>query len=173
MQKVDGLDWVIVVAAGIFIGILFISAWWDPTIRWLHFFQAWLYIATIILVLRKNPWGYLFGAATAAFWVYVNLFITNFFRAGREQLEILLSQGTLPRPDLSIAVPAVAANLAIVVGGLWAYGRVRIHQPVWQDVGTFVICTGISAGYFAADIAIFQPRYLPLFGRLLAPHLHI
>jgi hypothetical protein len=35
----------------------------------------------------------------------------------------------------------------------------------------FLICVALTSGFFAADMAIFQPRYLGLFPALLHPHL--
>jgi hypothetical protein len=51
MQKVipSMSRWTVAIGAAVFIGVLFISAYWEADIRWLHFFQAWMYLATIIL----------------------------------------------------------------------------------------------------------------------------
>ncbi|MGE5624158.1 MAG: hypothetical protein ACM3ZT_01265 [Bacillota bacterium] len=78
------LDIAIAACCGVFIAILAVSAWWDPGIRWLHTFQALLYVATAMLALRRNRWGYFLGIATAGFWNYSVLFLNNFFHAGRE-----------------------------------------------------------------------------------------
>jgi hypothetical protein len=51
-------EWLVVVGACSFLAVLVVSALWDAGIRWLHFFQAWMYVATIVLALRRNPWGY-------------------------------------------------------------------------------------------------------------------
>jgi hypothetical protein len=45
----------------IFIFVLFVAAYWEPDIRWLHFYQSWMYLATVILAWRKNKWGYFVG----------------------------------------------------------------------------------------------------------------
>ena len=163
------LDVVNALACLVFITILFLSAWWDPSIRWLHFFQAWLYVATAVLALRQDKWGYFLGIATAAFWAYGALFLNGFFQAGREQLMVLLETGTLPRPELIISVPAVLANLTVVVCCLWGY--LRLPGRRLGDAGLFVASVVVSMGFFAADMAIFQPRYLVMFGRILHPHL--
>lgn len=164
-------EWLILIGASLFIAVLFVSAWWEADIRWLYFFQAWLYIATILLSLRGNRWGYFIGISTAGFWDYANIFVTNFFAAGLQQLSIWIHTGHLPHPDLFIAVPAWTSNLLIIVGCLGAYAR----RPAKSlgDVGRFVIASALSTAYFAADMALFQPRYLRLFPRLLHPHLHI
>lgn len=169
--RASAADWTIVVCCGVFISILALAAWWDPSIRWLHFFQAWLYVATAMLVLRQERWGYFLGMVTAGFWNYATLFLNNFFHAGREQLGILLSAGQLPRPDLLIAVPAVAAHFVMIGCCLWAYLRLPRHEAA--DGGRLVASAVLSIGYFAGIMALFQPRYLVLFSRLLNPHLNL
>ena len=63
--------------------MLALSAYWEPDIRWLHFFQAWMYVATIVLVHRRNRWGYFIGFSAAGLWIYANLFATTFFINGQ------------------------------------------------------------------------------------------
>jgi hypothetical protein len=47
---------VILLGASIFVLVLGVSAFWEPDIRSLHFFQSWMYLATISLSLRGNRW---------------------------------------------------------------------------------------------------------------------
>lgn len=171
MSKYTWVDRSIAAGCLAFMAILFISAYWDPSIRWLHFFQAWLYVAVIILTYRRSRWGYFLGIATAAFWNYSVLFVNNFFHAGREQLGILLATGTLPRPDLIIAVPAVLAHFLVIGCCVWGYARVKERR--WTDFGRFTASTAVSLGYFALDMFIFQPRYLAIFTRLFSPNLSL
>ena len=58
-------EWLILVGASLFIAVLALSAFWEADIRWLHFFQAWMYVATIALSLRGNRWGYFIGISAA------------------------------------------------------------------------------------------------------------
>ena len=62
----------------------------EADIRWLHFFQAWMYIVTIALSLQGNRWGYFVGISTAGFWDYANVFATTFFFNGLEDLSHLV-----------------------------------------------------------------------------------
>ena len=112
-------NWLIVIGGCFFILVLAVSAFWQADIRWLHFFQAWMYVATIALAFCRNRWGYFIGISAAGLWDYANLVATTFFSNGLEQLSLWIDTGHLARPDLLIAVPAWFSNLFIVVGCLW------------------------------------------------------
>jgi len=162
-------DWLILIGCSVFLAMLLVSAIWDPSIRWLHFFQAWMYIATIWLSLRKNAWGYFIGLSAAGLWAYGNLFVTTFFRNGVQQLVLWLQTGHLNRPDLLIAVPAWLANAFVVLGcGL---GYAQLAGKKGSDWARFLLAFALTTGFFALDMAIFQPRYLPFFRGMLHPHL--
>jgi hypothetical protein len=40
-----------------------------------------------------------------------------------------------------------------------------------RDAGRFLVTFALTTGFFALDMALFQPRYLGLFPRMLHPHL--
>ena len=163
-----GPEWLIFIGSAIFVLVLALSAAWEADIRRLHFFQAWMYISTVLLALRRNRWGYFIGIAAAGFWCYTNVFVTTFFLNGLQQLVHWIRTGHMNRPDLIIAVPAWLSNLAVVMGCLWAYSR--LPGKSIRDAGRFLMALGLTAGFFALDMALFQPRYLPLFRGALHPH---
>jgi hypothetical protein len=162
-------EWLIVVGGCVFMLMLGLSAYWEPDIRWLHFFQAWMYVATILLALRRNSWGYFIGISAAGLWIYANLFATTFFFNGLQQLLQWVHTGRLERPDLVIAVPAWFSNLLVVIACGWAYFRVTTRSL--PDAGRFLLTFALNTGFLALDMALFQPRYLGLFPRMLHPHL--
>src|SRR5712692_3911319 len=129
--------WLIFIGGGLFILVLGVSAYWEPNIRWLHFFQAWMYIATIVLSFRGNRWGYFIGISAAGLWDYANLFATTFFFNGLRQLLQWVHTGHLARPDLFIAVPAWFSKLLVIAGYLWAYSR-RSVKPL-SDLSRFLV----------------------------------
>ena len=97
----------------LFIFVLGLSAYFEPDIRWLHFFQAWMYVATIALAFRRNRWGYFIGISASGFWDYVNLFVTTFFPNGLHWLAASLVTGQVQHVDQIVAVPAWIGNLLI------------------------------------------------------------
>ncbi len=162
-------EWLILMGASIFILVLAVSAFFEADIRWLHFFQAWMYIAAIALSFRGSRWGYFIGISAAGLWDYANIFATTFLFNGFEELSRWFHTGHLARPDLLIALPAWFSNLLVIIGCLWAYGR-RAEKSL-SDVGRLFVTFALTTAFFAADMAIFQPRYLEIFRRLLHPHL--
>jgi len=162
-------EWFIVVGGCFFILVLAVSAFWETDIRWLHFFQAWMYVVTIVISLRANRWGYFIGISAAGLWDYANIVATTFFFNGMQQLSQLIHTGHLDRPDLLIAVPAWFSNLFVVVGCLWGYSR--LSGKSLSDAARFLLTFVLTTGFFALDMFLFQPRYLGLFPRMLHPHL--
>ena len=117
------LQWLILVGACFFILALAVSAYWEADIRWLHFFQAWIYVATIVLSFRRSRWGYFIGISAAGLWDYTNIFATTFLYNGLQRLGEWIHTGHLQRPDLLIAIPAWLSNFLVVVGCIWGYLR--------------------------------------------------
>jgi hypothetical protein len=167
--RLGAREWLILTGASFFILVLAVSAYWQADIRWLHFFQAWMYVATIVLSLRRNPWGYFIGLSAAGLWDYANVFATTFTFNGIGELSRWIHTGHLERPDLLIALPAWLSNFLVVAGCLWAYSRVRVKRL--GDLGKFLATFALTTGFFALDMALFQPRYLGIFPQLLHPHL--
>ena len=158
----------IVTGSCIFIFVLWLAAYYEADIRWLHFFQAWMYIAAIWLSLRRSAWGYFIGISAAGLWDYINLFVTTFFRSGLHWLSAWSSSGQLQHVDQIIAVPAWIANFLVVAGCVWGYAR--LQQKRRSDLARLALAFVLTTGFFAAAIAVCQPRYLPLFRGLLHPH---
>ena len=50
-------EWLVLIGASVFILVLAVSAFFEADIRWLHFFQAWMYIVTIALSSSGQPLG--------------------------------------------------------------------------------------------------------------------
>lgn len=67
-----------------------------------------------------------------------------------------------------VTCPAWLANFLVTCGCLWAYSRLR--EKRLADFNLFLIAFALTTGFFAGAIALFQPRYLPLFPAMLHPH---
>src|SRR5947209_1095403 len=109
----------ILIGGCLFIFALWLSAYFEPDIRWLHFFQAWMYLAAIALSFRGSRWGYFIGISAAGLWDYLSVFVNTFFRSGLHWLFAWIGTGQLRRADQIIAVPAWIGNFLVVVGCVW------------------------------------------------------
>ena len=99
-QQIKPPECLILFGGSVFVTVLAISAYWEKDIRWLHFFQAWMYIAAMALSVRCSRWGHFIGVSAAGLWDYANIFATTFFFNGLEQLSIWVRTGRLARPDI-------------------------------------------------------------------------
>jgi hypothetical protein len=158
----------VLVGSSVFIFVLWFAAYLEPDIRWLHFFQAWMYVAASWLSLRRSRWGYFIGISAAAYWDYVTVFVNTFLRSGVHWLAVSVAARQLTRVDQIIAVPAWIANSLVVAGSIWAYARLRETRS--GDLARLVVAFTLTTGFFAAAIWICQPRYLPMFRASLHPH---
>ena len=158
----------ILVGASLFVFSLWMSAYLDPSIQALHFFQSWMYLAAVVLSLRRNRWGYFVGLSCGGLWDYITVFVNPFLRNGLHWLFASLETGKLTRPDQILAVPAWVGNLLVVFGSLWAYSRLPDKERA--DLARLPLAFALTTAYFAAIIGICQPRYLPLFRGIMHPH---
>ena len=152
------------IGAGFFIFALILSAVFDPRIRLLHALQALIYVAVIVLTRRDSAWGFGAGTIISAFWNYGNIFFTTFFKGGLEQVGILLRTGQLHRPDLMVAVVAVAGHFLLIIACLAGFLRLRPKAMQW---GQFLAGGVVAVGYFMLIIVTTGPQYIPLMKRVL------
>lgn len=153
----------ILIGAGLFLFALFVSAVFEPAIRLLHVLQALIYVAVIVLTRRNNPWGFGMGCIIAAFWNYINLFVTNFISAGLHQLSVLVRTGHLARPDLLIAVIAGAGHFLLIIACLAGFIRTRPKLQAW---GQFMGGGVLAIAYFVVIIVFAGPQYIGLLRRV-------
>lgn len=142
---------------------LVVSAVIEPRIRLLHVLQALIYIAVVVLTRKASPWGFGAGFVIALFWNYINLFVTTFLKAGLQQLSILLRTGQIDRPDLLIAVIAVAGHCLLMIACIAGFLRTRPGARAW---GRFIAGGALAIGYFVAIITTTGPQYIGLLKRV-------
>ena len=158
------LEWLIIGSCLVFLFILALSAVYDRSIRVLHFFQALIYVAIVILALRKSAWGYGAGCFIAALWNWTNIVHTTFVVNGLRELAHALQTGRVSRPDQLIAVFAAATHFALIGCCLVGYFRIK-PRGSWEAVKFFGGGL-IAIGYFSGIIILFGPQYIPLLRRV-------
>ena len=150
------------IGAGCFVFALLLSAVYDPSIRVLHALQALIYVAIVVLTRRGSAWGFGAGCGIAAFWNYINLFVTTFIQAGLDQLGTLLQTGDIPRPDLLIAIVAAGGHFLLLAACAAGFVRARPGLAQW---GRFVAGGVLAPVYLVAIIVTTGPQYIDLLKR--------
>jgi hypothetical protein len=159
------VGWLIVASSVLFVTILALAAYWDPTIRVLHTVEAAPYVLAAVLAVRRSKLGYAIGVASGAFWLWLAGSLVTFVRNGFDTLVVLLRTGRMVRPDILIAVPAAAGAAGLVVFSLAGYFRLR--DKSWRDVGMFGAAFVVVPVFFVAIFAAFAPRFLAPLGHLI------
>jgi hypothetical protein len=149
--------------AAMFIVVLAIAAYWDPSIRVLHVFEALPYGLASVLCLRQRKVGYLLGAASGVFWLWMAGTLTSFVRNGFERVATLITTGHVDRWDQFIAAPAALSTGGLVLFSVWGYARVRPKRAA--DLALFAAVLVLVAAFFVTIMWLFAPRYLALFRR--------
>jgi len=155
--------WSILTGAGLFIFALVLSAVFEPRIRVLHALQALIYVAVIVLTRRNSSWGFGAGCVIAAFWNYINLFVTTFIKAGVNQWIAFLQTGRIERPDLALSAFAAAGHFLLIAACLIGFLRTR---PRARDWGQFVGGGVLAIAYLIAIIITTGPQYIGLLKRV-------
>jgi hypothetical protein len=152
------VGWLIAASSALFVAILALAAYWDPTIRVLHTFEAVPYALAAILARRQSKVGYALGVAGGAFWLWLAGWLVTFVRNGFEMLALLLRTGRIVRPDVLIAAPAAAGAAGLVIFSLVGYMRLR--NKSWHDAGVFGAAFVVVSGFFVVIFAAFAPQFL-------------
>jgi hypothetical protein len=79
-----------------------------------------------------------------------------------------MTTGHLERLDQIVAVPGWIGNFLVIIGCVWGY--VQIPEKRHGDLFPVALAFILTNAFFAACMAICQPRYLPLFRAILHPH---
>jgi hypothetical protein len=148
----------IAVCASVFVIILGIAAYWDPTIGVLHAFEALPYVTAALLSLRRDRLAYPLGFVSGGFWLWTAGFLTTFIRNDFERVAMLVRTGAVDRVDILIAAPA-----AIATGGLALLSLIDyLQQPAKssRDAVWLIAALVIVPAFFIAIFAAFAPQYL-------------
>jgi hypothetical protein len=155
------LNLLISLSAALFVVVLFVSAWFDSTIRLLHVFEAIPYLLSPWLCLRKPRAGYTLAFACGAFWIWTAGFLTTFIRNGFERVIALLKTGTVDRPDILLAVPGFIGTFGLVIFSLIGYWR--LDNKNWKDLLLLLAMMLLVFLFFLFIFAAFAPQYLGMF----------
>lgn len=133
---------------------LIVSAWAFPQLRLLHFLQALIYVAIVILARRNSAWGFGAGVTVAVAWNSLNLFVTHNIEAGAVAFWNLLRTGQVRGIVPMMVTLGGIGHFILIAACLIAvfYASAEQHKW-WKFVGGAVL----SVTYLALIIAIANP----------------
>lgn len=142
--------------AMLFVVALAGSALVVPQLRPLHFLQALIYVAVIVLGWRKSAYGFGAGFTIAVFWNSLNLFVTHLMQAGVVAFWTFLHTGQARRLDTMMLPLGGIAHFILIVSCVAAMFDLRIdnHRKWWKFAGGGIIVLA----YLALIVAIARPR---------------
>lgn len=152
------------VSAALFVVVLVVSAWFDKSIRVLHLFEALPYLASPLLSRKRPKMGYMLGFASGTFWLWTAGFLTTFIWNGFERVIMLLSTGSVDRPDILLAVPGFIGTFGLVLASVVGY--LSCKDKVLRDLLWFAWIVFAVSLFFLGIFAAFAPQYLGMFTHL-------
>jgi len=155
----------VAVCAVFFVAILAIAAYFDPSIRVLHVFEALPFLLAAALCLGRKKFGYALAAVSGAFWLWTAGCLTSFVRNGFERVVMLARTGAVDRVDILIAAPAALAAGGLVVFSLFGY--LRLPGKSWRDFPLLLAAFILVPVFFIAIFYAFAPQYLGMFHGIL------
>jgi hypothetical protein len=141
------------VGAGLFIVALIGSAIVVPPLRLLHFLQALIYVAVIVLARRNNAGAFGAGTTIATAWNTLQIFITHLMQAGLREFGSFLHTGHVRRPDTMMVPLGCVAHFLLIIGCLSAF----LRRPGKRQWGRFIVGGVVVLAYFALIVFIALP----------------
>jgi hypothetical protein len=143
------------IGAGLFLIALAVSATVVPQLRLLHFLQALIYVAVIVLARRNSAWGFGAGVTIAIVWNSLNLFLTHFMQAGAIAFWSFVRTGQVRRLDTMMVTLGGIGHCILIAACLTAIFRQPSGNKKWWK---FAGGGALTLAYFAVIVAVARPR---------------
>ena len=143
------------IGAALFIVALTVSALVVPQLRLLHFLQALIYVAVVILARRNSMWGFGAGVTIAVIWNSLQLFVTHLVQAGAVALWHFLSAGQVRRVDTMMVTLGCIGHFILIFACLAASVEDQGTDRKWWK---FAGGGAIAVAYFVLIVAVALPR---------------
>jgi hypothetical protein len=145
----------ILVGVVLFLLALAVSAAVVPQLRLLHFLQALIYVAVLVLTRRNSPWGFGAGTIIAIAWNSLSLFITHLFQAGAGLIWTFLRTGHITRPETIMVTIGGIGHFILIIACVAGF----LHQkPSPKNWAQFFAGGFLALAYMALIIATTAPR---------------
>jgi hypothetical protein len=144
-------------AAALFTVALIVSAVVLPELRLLHFLQALIYVAIVILARRNSMWAIGAGLTIAVVWNSHGLFVSHSMLRGVTVLWSLLQTGQMPERGL-VPMMVLLGGIGhfVLIGACLAalFDRRIDDKKVWK-----IVAGGVAVlAYFVLIIVVSDPR---------------
>jgi hypothetical protein len=145
----------IALGAGLFIVALFGSAVAVPQLRWLHAFQALIYVAVIFLARKDNALGFGAGTTIAVAWNGIEWSGPHLIQAGAYEFWAFLSTGHLHRPVTPMVFIGAIAHIVLIISCVAAFKQTNRGKKQWLQ---FLAGGLLALAYFALIVAVLRPH---------------
>jgi hypothetical protein len=126
-----------------------------PVLRPLHFLQALIYVAVVILARRNNVFALGAGFTIAVAWNCLEFFGPHLVQAGAIMIWSFLHTGQVQHLETMMVPIGGIGHLILIVACLTALFHQRTDSKKWWRF----VAGGVSVlGYFALIVAVARPR---------------
>jgi hypothetical protein len=143
------------IGAGLFLVALAVSAVAVPELRPLHFLQALIYVAVVILARRNNVSALGAGFTIAVAWNCLEFFGPHLIQAGAVMFWSFLHTGQVQHLETMMVPIGGISHFILIIACLSAlFHQTTDTQKWWKFIAGGVVVLG----YFALIVAIARPR---------------
>jgi hypothetical protein len=143
------------IGAGLFLAALAVSAVAIPALRPLHFLQALIYVALVILARRNNVFALGAGFTIAVAWNCLEFFGPHLMQAGAVMFWSFLHTGQVQHLETMMVPIGGIGHCILMIACLAPLFRQRIDTNKWWK---FIAGGVLVLAYFALIVTIARPR---------------
>jgi hypothetical protein len=143
------------IGAGIFLIALAVSAVVAPELRPLHFLQALIYVAVVILARRNNVFALGAGFTIAVAWNCLEFFGPHLIQEGAVLLWSFLHTGQVQHLETMMVSIGGIGHFILIIACVTAFFHQTTDTKKWWK---FLAGGVLVLGYFALIVAIARPR---------------
>jgi len=145
----------ICIGVALFLVALLVSAIVLPELRPLHFLQALIYVAVIVLARRNSPWGFGAGFIIGIVWNGFSLFVTHLIQVGVVAFWSSLHTGRVEQLVPMMVTLGGIGHFILIIASLWALVSQNTETRKWWK---FVGGGAIGVAYFVLIVAFARPH---------------
>jgi hypothetical protein len=143
------------IGAGLFLVALAVSAVAVPELRPLHFLQALIYVAVVILARRNNAFALGAGFTIAVAWNCLEFFGPHLIQTGAVMFWSFLHTGQVQHLETMMVPIGGIGHFILIIACLTALFHQTTDTKKWWK---FIAGGVLVLGYFALIVAIARPR---------------